>query len=116
MAESSSQRTAASPEPLPEELRPLFWDHAFDELDWASHRDFVIGRVLIHGSWSAVQWLRGRVGNDALRHWILHREGRGLSPQQLRFWELILKLPKQEVDRWLAERGPGWEDRVARNQ
>lgn len=89
---------------LPELLRPLFWDCDFDRLRWDEHRDFIAGRILISGTWDTVQWLRLRVGEAGVRTWILDHRGRGLSPQQLRFWELILDLPTTEVDRWLAAR------------
>jgi hypothetical protein len=87
---------------LPEFLRPLFWDCDFDGLDWARHRWFIIWRVLTEGSWESIKWLRGRVGDDELRMLILRREGRGMTRQQLRFWELILNLPSERIDAWLA--------------
>lgn len=99
---------------LPEFLRPLFWEHPFDKIDFVEHYDFVVGRILIEGDWNAIRWLRHRIGDEALRDWIVRHEGRGLTPPQLRFWHLIVKLPASDVDRWLAERGPGWEDRVRR--
>ena len=88
--------------PLPEFLRPLFWDYDFDELTWEEDRDLVIARVLADGPWSAVTWLRSQLGDAELRRWIEARQGRGLSPQQLRFWELILDLPHRRVNTWLA--------------
>lgn len=88
---------------LPEELRSLFWDCRFDTLDWSTHCDFVIGRVLSAGSWDNVQWLRRTVGDDVLRSWIVGRSGGTLSPQQLRFWGLILQIPKSTVDDWLKQ-------------
>ena len=88
-------------ERLPALLRPLFWDHHFDDLDFSVHREFVIGRILSHGDWASVQWLREQVGDAPLRHWIERREARGLSPRQIRFWELVLRLPSDQVARWL---------------
>jgi hypothetical protein len=43
MSDPISKSTAAMPTAarLPEELRPLFWDHPFDEIDFMEHRDFV---------------------------------------------------------------------------
>ena len=32
--------------PLPKLLRPLFWDYRFDELNWETDRDLIVGRVL----------------------------------------------------------------------
>ncbi|MEX2317915.1 MAG: hypothetical protein WD669_12230 [Pirellulales bacterium] len=108
------QTTTALPDRLPEEFRRLFWDHDFDKVSGINHYDFVVGRILVEGDWNSIQWLRKHVGDDALRDWIERHEGRGLSRQQLRFWELILKLPAPEVDRWLAARSPGWDDRIQR--
>jgi len=60
-----------------------------------------------------VTWLRSCLGDRALRDWIERRQGRGLSPQQLRFWELILGLPHRQVNVWLAAEGRKiWEKRV----
>jgi hypothetical protein len=87
---------------LPEFLRPFFWDCDFDRLRWEEYRDFITGRILISGNWETLRWLRRRIGDEGVRSWIRKRRGRGLSPQQLRFWELILDLSKAEVDRWLA--------------
>jgi hypothetical protein len=90
---------------LPEALRPLFWDHDFDALSWHRDRDFIIGRILAAGTWESIRWLRARIGDCGVRDWILRHAGRGLTPQQLRFWELVLGLPQQEVDAWLAREG-----------
>jgi hypothetical protein len=38
-------------------LRPLFWDHRFDDLRWPAHRDLVIGRILQAGGTDAIAWL-----------------------------------------------------------
>ena len=99
---------------LPGSLEQLFWDHDFARLRWPDDRDFVIGRVLISGTWKAIRWLRRTAGDPRIRDWILRRSGRGLSPPQLRFWELILGLPKADVDAWLAVRtSDPWERRWA---
>jgi hypothetical protein len=98
---------------LPAELLDLFWDFDARTLTWEKDRDLIIGRVLASGPWDAVQWLRRKLGDPALRDWIERHQGRGLSRQQLRFWELILGLPRREVDAWLqsAERGV-WDHRT----
>lgn len=97
---------------VPSQLESVLWDHDPSKLSWEEDRDFLIGRVLRQGPWDTVRWLRRRVGDDALREWIETHEGRGLSPKQLRFWELILKLPSDKVDPWVerARRSP-WEQR-----
>jgi hypothetical protein len=90
---------------LPQRLRPLFWDHRFARLTWEADADLIAGRILAVGDWTAVRWLRRSLGDDALRTWLERRCGAGLSPRQLRFWELVLDLPHREVNAWLADPG-----------
>ena len=98
---------------LPDYIVALFWDYDPAVLDWERQRSFITQRVLAVGTLEAVRWLRGRLGDDALRSWLLRHEGRGLSRRQLRFWQLILELPDQQVDAWLAEPARQiWEGRV----
>ncbi len=99
---------------LPGDLRPLFWDYDFQDLCWDDDRALIIRRVLTSGPWDSVQWLRSRVNDDTLGRWIIDHQGRGLSPQQLRFWQLILDLPTEQVDGWLADRQTDpWHHRQA---
>ncbi len=112
---SSGKPTLSHFAALPELVRPLFWDQDFDALDWREHRDFIIRRVLVAGSWDAIVWLRSQLSNDELRAWIERHDGRSLSPQQLRFWQVILDLPAASVDAWLQSPGRRiWNERVRR--
>lgn len=92
---------------LPNSVKALFWDVDPSDLRWDQHRDFMIGRILSSGPWATVQWLRKTQGDEVVRSWIERYEGRGLSPKQLRFWELILGIPSDRVDPWVEreERG-----------
>lgn len=106
-------RPSTPPPQLPALLRPLLWDYDFEALAWENDRDLIIARVLTSGGWEAITWLRSHVGDRALREWIERHQGRGLSPRQLRFWELILELPHRQVNRWLAAEGRKiWEKRA----
>jgi hypothetical protein len=107
-------RPRASSPPLPPLLRDLFWEYNPDALSWNRDLDLITARVLASGTWEAVSWLRARMGNAALRDWIEHHHGRGLNPQQLRFWQLILELPSQRVDAWLGVEGRKVWDRRTR--
>jgi hypothetical protein len=117
MGEGSQARRAAkrpkSEEALPREILRLFWDLDASSLRWEQHQDQIIGRILASGPWDTIQWLRRRVGDPAVRDWIGRHQGRGLSAQQLRFWELILGLPRRAVDAWLQgpQRGV-WDHRT----
>ncbi len=111
MSEKSSEHAGAVS--LPEMLRPLFWDHDFDALSSETNTAFIVARILTSGSWEAVRWLRDHLGDDPLREWIVRREGRPLSPKQLRFWELILGLPHDQVNEWLRQEARlGWDARI----
>ncbi len=99
---------------LPPLFEGFFWDYDFRSLSWDSHRDFIIRRILQSGSWEALSWLRAQLGDPALRAWIEAHRGAGLSPRQLRFWELLLDMPHDLVTNWVevARRSP-WERRIA---
>jgi hypothetical protein len=98
---------------LPASVKKLFWDTDVRSLRWDRHREAIIGRVLAVGTWTDVTWLRRRIGDAALREWILRHEGRGLTPQQLRFWQLLLDLPRRQVDLWLrSESRQVWDRRA----
>ena len=98
---------------FPDPIKALVWDVAPSDLRWEQHRDFMIGRILSAGPWDAVQWLRKAQGDEAVRSWIERHEGRGLSPKQLRFWELILGIPSDRVDPWVErERSGIWGRRT----
>jgi hypothetical protein len=100
---------------LPASLRSLFWDCDFSSLNTSEHRNFIIRRILQSGDWEAVNWLRDSMGDTALRRWIEGQNGRGFSPRQLRFWELVLNIPSPKVDRWIKIARKGlWEQRLGR--
>jgi hypothetical protein len=97
---------------LPARLRPLFWDYRFGVLRWETDRELVIGRVLAHGDWNAIRWLRRRAGELVLKEWLMRRHGGGLPPEKLRYWQLILGLPRRTVDAWLRDpRRAVWDHR-----
>ena len=88
-----------------ESLRLLFWDVDFEALSWEAHRDFIIQRVLERGNLDHLRWLRQTLGDKELADWILARQGRGLSPRQLAFWQIVLDLPMAQVNRWIEHAG-----------
>ena len=98
---------------LPDELRPFFWDVDFDTLTWEEFHSFITRRLLQSGDWQSIQWLRSRLDDEALRQWIYQHDGRGLSPRQIRFWELILDLDRRKTNRWIRKlKLQTWERRT----
>src|SRR5258708_5711732 len=88
---------------LPPILLPFFWDYDFTRLSCAADLDLIIVRILAVGNWDSLRWLRRRLPDAELRNWLEHRRGAGLSNRHLRYWELILKIPRRKVNAWLAE-------------
>lgn len=100
---------------LPASLRPLFWDYDIATLRWDRDRDLILGRLLRQGGWSEARLLRSRLGDDAVRDWLFGHEARGLAPQRIRFWQLVLGLPRERADAWVrAARDGPWGQRLAR--
>lgn len=98
---------------LPAGVRALFWEYGERELSLERDRDFVIGRVLTAGDWDSVRWLRGAVGDAAIREYLNRTGGRQLSPRQLRLWQVLLELPEEAVERWLdTETRRIWDGRA----
>jgi hypothetical protein len=97
-----SVTTHGSTSVLPVAFRRYFWDVDPDGLSWPHWREFIIGRLLGSGDREAVRWLLDRVTPLELADWLRRRRGGGLSPQRLRFWQLMLRLPAAEVDAWIA--------------
>jgi hypothetical protein len=94
-------------------IKAFFWDYNFRRLKWERDQNCIISRILSFGDWQALLWLRSAMQDNDLAQWILDRQGRGLSPQRLRFWELILGLPHRKVNEWLKIQKRGiWGQRT----
>lgn len=98
-----SRDPQAAESQLPRKFERLFWDCDFDTLDLRKHRSYIIRRILDRGDSTSFAWLRETVGDDAIRDWFLTKQGGGLDPPKLRFWELILDLPSDAVDEWVKK-------------
>jgi len=69
---------------------------------------------LNQGGFSALKWLRANVSDEELHEWIMLRFGAGMSPQRLRFGEIIVNLPHRKVSTWLkSDRRAIWDRRSA---
>lgn len=98
---------------VPSALRRYFWDYGSAPPSLERDGHTVVLRLLQVGGLDAVRWLRAHVGDDLIREVLARRQGRGVSPRRLRFWALVLDLPREEVDGWIgAGREAPWERRV----
>ena len=69
-------------------VRRLFWDVDPETVDLDKHRDYVIERVMAHGTWEAMCWLRDRYVSEVLADFI-RRRGARLAPREEAYWALI---------------------------
>jgi hypothetical protein len=100
---------------LPDDLRAFFWDYDPVRLSGELSRHTIVLRLLEKGGMQAVRWLRQQLTDEEIRQFIVRRRGRGISPRRLRFWGLLLDIPRHDVDEWIesARQNP-WQTRTAR--
>lgn len=98
---------------LDELVRRYLWEHDPERISWETGRHTIVAKLLQVGGWDAVRWLRAHLSDDELREFLVRRRGRGIDPKRLRFWELVLGLPREQVDAWIATaRADPWHRRT----
>jgi len=98
---------------IPEHLHRYFWEYDPKRLSLEESRHTILLRLLQSGGMDALRWLRATVSDDELRTLLVRRRGRGITPRRLRFWGLMLDLPEEQVDEWVAaERANVWNRRT----
>ena len=85
------------------EVRSLFWEYDVKGLDLLKDRELIIKRVLSHGSVEDLKWLRRVVGDEEIKRFLLKTKGRGIDRRRLRFYQVVFRLPADEVDSWLKD-------------
>lgn len=80
---------------LPEFLRSLFWDVAFETIDLTKHPQFILKRVLDRGDTKALLWAISIFDNDSIVELIT--TSRDLSAKTANFWADILGIDKTQV-------------------
>jgi hypothetical protein len=90
----------------------LLWDVRADAIDPATHRDFLVGRVLGFGTVDDIRALRRDLGDGALCGYLSRTRARRLDRRRVRYLEAILGLDATCVAVWLADPGRGvWDAR-----
>lgn len=87
---NKSQKT-----PVPEFLKPYFWDVRFEDLDFEKFRTFVLKRVLDRGSTQAIRWIRQNYTDQEIEKLLL--TSRDISPKTANFWALLLGVDRKKV-------------------
>lgn len=101
--------------PLPDHVRALMWEYGDIAMRWPEDSDTIIRKILDAGNWDSIRWLIATAGHETLRNWISDRQGAGLDPKKLRFWQTIVDIPSAAADDWvrLAKLNP-WGRRMIR--
>lgn len=100
---------------LPDRLMAFFWDYDPERLSWERSRPTIVLRLLESGDLQAVRWLRERMSDGEIRRFLVRRRGRGISPRRLRFWGVLVGIPRADIDEWIeAVRHNPWYDRTHR--
>lgn len=108
-------RRAASPRSGDGGFERLFWEYPARSIRLDTDRDLVVRRVIAEGGWREMSLLRSRVGDSAIREVIERTDARGLSPQRIRFWQLVLDLPARRANAWVRRaREATWARRARR--
>jgi len=78
--------------PTGSSLRPLFWDVAFDSIDWQKHARFVINRVVTRGNLDDWFLLKEIYGRKKIKMEVVSI--RSLDPKTLAFLSAYFKVDK----------------------
>jgi hypothetical protein len=104
------RRIVQGPRPapsLPRSVASLFWDYPGRRLSLARDRELVVRRILAEGGLLHVRYIRRRVGDDVIRDVLQRSQARGLSPQRIRFWQLLLDVPVPLANAWVRSARAG---------
>jgi len=97
---------------IPDFLKAIFWEYEFENLDIQKDEELLIAKILRDGNLPALKWLIKTIGVEKVEAWILKTKGKGLTPRQLSFWEIVLSLPHSEVSKWINRKATQiWEKR-----
>ena len=88
---------------LPKELESLFWEYDPEGLSLSEDREFIIKRVLSHGSIEDFRALRKTIGDKEIKAVLMRTRGRGIDRRRIRFYQVIFSLPAKEVEAWLSD-------------
>jgi hypothetical protein len=92
---------------LPRSVTSLFWDYPERRLSLARDRELIIRRILAEGGLRHMRFIRRRVGDEAIRDVLVSSQARGLSPQRIRFWQLLLDVPAGLANAWVRSARAG---------
>jgi len=81
--------------PLPEFLRPLFWEVDFDRLRIRGHERYLIERALEYGDDQAIRWLQRTFSPATIADVV--RRSRKISRNTATLWALVFDIPREQI-------------------
>lgn len=88
---------------LPDQLRWLFWEFDFEDLDLRRHAATILARVLEQGRMADVRWAIAAYGLDGIHRFLREVGHPELSDRTLHFWRAVFDA---EDERWASP--PAW--------
>ena len=73
--------------------KAIFWDTAYDSIDWRKNARYVIARVIMFGTIEDWKMVQSYYGMDLIKEEML--QARDLDPKSLSFLSCIFKIPKK---------------------
>jgi len=80
---------------LPDHFRTYFWDTRFTGRELLDYPEHTIERVLEYGQWKDIRFLRGIVGDEAIKNVV--KSSRELSLRTVNLWTILLSIPRREA-------------------
>lgn len=81
--------------PLPDFLKPYFWEIDFSRLRLPQRQTYVIERVLEYGDDQAIHWLKQTFSPETIADVV--RNSRRISSNTANLWALVLDIPKEQI-------------------
>lgn len=88
---------------VPSEQAWLFWEVRPDDVDLDRDADYVIARVVEHGTLADVRWLLARYGVDRVHAFFRDAGHTDLSDRTIAFWRAFFRA---ENEQWATP--PAW--------
>lgn len=86
---------ANTPTPLPNFLRPYFWEVNFENLRLPEREVYVLERLLEYGDDEAIRWLKRHFSFETIAGVV--RRSRRISRNTANLWALALDIPRDEI-------------------
>lgn len=81
--------------PLPQFLKPYFWDVEFEKVEKKRSASYIIHRLLDRGNDRAVRWMFKTYSKNMISEVLIKR--RGFSAKTANFWADLLNVDKRKV-------------------